>query len=104
MAACHGAWGGSAQGVWSGSGALLAKESAEQHKEKPLRLGVRGVLEGRGQGLGVTGGLAVTSGIEVMGEMGQGFLVTEFGGLMFLVVLQVRGDLLLARSSCGLPA
>lgn len=52
----------------------------------------------------MTGGLAVTSGIEVMGEMGQGFLVTEFGGLMFLVVPQVRGDLLLARSSCGLPA
>lgn len=36
MAACHGVCGGTAQGVQSGSGALLAEESAEQHKEKSL--------------------------------------------------------------------
>lgn len=70
------------QHEWPGRGMGLFQPRSlpsSTSKSLSLRLEVRGVLGGRGQGSRVLGGLAVTSGVEVMGEMGQGVLVIGVG-------------------------
>lgn len=65
--------------VREGGGALPVKESARQHKVKVSETGSQRYPGRQGEGSRVTRGLAVTSGVEVTGDMGQGILLVIGG-------------------------